>query len=95
MLAFDAEVIAYDVFKDEDAAGRLGVKFVSFNELLCTSDVISLHIPCIPTTVKLINDEAFGKMKPNVLLINTARGAIIDENALYHTLKERKILVPF
>ena len=90
-LAFETEVIAYDVFKDEDAASRLGVKFVSFNDLLYTSDVISLHIPCMLSTIKLINDEALEKMKPSALLINTARGPIIDEEALFRALKERRI----
>ncbi|MBF7095696.1 phosphoglycerate dehydrogenase [Alkalibacter mobilis] len=89
--AFDAEVVAYDVYQDEKAAEKLGVKFVEFEDLIKTSDVISLHIPCIPATKKMINRDAFEMMKENALLVNTARGPIVDEEALYEVLKEKRI----
>ena len=64
---------------------------VTFDELLATSDIISLHLPQVPATHHLINAEAFQKMKPNTLLVNTARGTIIDETALVDALKNQKI----
>lgn len=62
-------------------------KNVSFEELLSTSDVISLHCPLTPSTRHLVNATTLKKMKPSAILVNTARGPIIDENALYQHLK--------
>ncbi len=64
---------------------------VDFDELLASSDIISLHLPIVPDTRHLINAEALQKMKPTALLINTARGAIIDEAALAQALQNETI----
>ncbi len=65
--------------------------FVSFEDLLKTSDSISLHLPLTSTTERLIDATALSKMKPTALLINTARGKIIDQDALYTMLIKKKI----
>jgi lactate dehydrogenase-like 2-hydroxyacid dehydrogenase len=64
---------------------------VSLETLLATSDFISLHVPLNDRTRHLLNDEAFAKMKPNCIVINTARGPVIDEKALVRALKDSKI----
>ncbi len=65
--------------------------FLPFEEILSTSDIVSLHLPLTPKTENLIDKEAFKKMKPSALLINTARGGIIDQNALYNSLNQKTI----
>jgi D-3-phosphoglycerate dehydrogenase len=65
--------------------------FVSFEDLLKTSDSISLHLPLTSTTAHLIDAPALSKMKPSALLINTARGKIIDQDALYTMLIKKRI----
>lgn len=79
---FDARIIAYDTFPDEDAARALGVRFVSMEELLKLSDVVSVHAPSTKETFHLMNADAFGRMKRNAFLINTARGTLVDTEAL-------------
>ena len=88
---FGAKLIAYDLYPNQEEAERLGVALVSEEELLKTSDVISIHIPSVPSTYHKINAEAIAKMKTGVHIINTARGPIIDEKALYDGLLSGKI----
>ena len=77
MLGFGAKVIAYDKFEDEEAK-KLGIKYVTFEEVLKNSDIISLHCPLTPETKYMIDWEAFANMKDGVMLINTSRGALIN-----------------
>lgn len=63
-----------------------GAEYVSFDELLSTSDIISINIPLNPNTRHFFNDEVFAKMKKGMVLVNTARGAVIDESALMRAL---------
>ena len=65
--------------------------FLDFDTLLSTSDSISLHLPLTPKTENLLNSSAFSKMKSNALLVNTARGGIIDQKELYGALRNNKI----
>jgi glyoxylate reductase len=65
---------------------ELGVRYVSFDELLEMSDIVSLHCPLTPATKHLIDAKALAKMRPTAFLINTARGAIVDEAALVRAL---------
>ncbi len=81
----------YDVVRKQEVEKELGIKYTSFEELLKTSDVISIHMPLTPKTKGLIGEEELNMMKKNAVLINTARGAIVDELALYKALKERRI----
>ncbi|KAE9970942.1 hypothetical protein BLS_004111 [Venturia inaequalis] len=66
-------------------------KYVSFDELLETSDVISVHLPLGPATRKLISAKEIARMKKGVIIVNTARGLIIDENDLYNALEEGQV----
>jgi len=89
---FDARVQYYDVLRlteaEEDA---LGVRFVLLAELLRTSDIVTLHVPLTDVTRGMIGARELGLMKKDAILINTCRGPVVDEPALYQALKERKI----
>ena len=90
MLGFGAKVIAYDKFEDEEAK-KLGIKYVTFEEVLKNSDIISLHCPLTPETKYMIDWEAFANMKDGVMLINTSRGALINTKDAILALKRGKI----
>lgn len=90
MLGFGAKVIAYDKFEDEEAK-KLGIKYVTFEEVLKNSDIISLHCPLTPETKYIIDWEAFANMKDGVMLINTSRGALINTKDAILALKRGKI----
>ena len=79
-------VLAYDPYPDPKFAAQHNVRLVSLDELLAQSDIVSLHMPCTPETVDLMNARAFGKMKPNSVLLNTSRGGLVDEVALADAL---------
>jgi D-3-phosphoglycerate dehydrogenase len=85
---FDMKIIAYDPFKDEKYAKEHNITYVSLEELLKTSDYISLHMPLNKETKYMIREETLKMMKPSAQLINCARGGLIDEDALYHALKD-------
>ena len=87
-VAFDMHVVAFDPFLTDERARRLEVRPTTFDLLLATSDVITIHSPRNADTLGLIDAAAFQKMKPGVLLINCARGGIIDENALLKALQD-------
>lgn len=75
-----------------DEENKLGISYVSFEELLVTSDIVSLHIPLLAATKNLIGEAELNLMKSNALLINVARGNIIDEEALALALKSGNLL---
>lgn len=83
---FEMQVLAYDPHQDVAASQRLGFEYVSLDELLARSDVISLHCPLTAETQHLIGKQAFKKMKKGVYLINTARGGLIATEALLRAL---------
>jgi glyoxylate reductase len=87
---FDMRVIFYDP-GEETLYPDLNATPVDFETLLEESDFISLHTPLTPDTRHLIDSEAFSKMKPNAVLINTARGPVVDPEALYEALKAKQI----
>jgi glycerate dehydrogenase len=76
------------LFADHPPPKMQGVEFTPLDEVLAQSDVISLHCPLLPATRNLIDLDAFRKMKRNALLINTARGGLVDEAALIRALDE-------
>src|SRR5215216_3168897 len=82
---FDMRVLYYDPNEQESDAATKAIK-VDFETLLRESDFISLHTPLTPATRHLIGSSAFSKMKPNAVLVNTARGPIVDMEALYRAL---------
>ncbi len=90
--AFDMKVQYYDIKRlTEDQEDALGVRFVLFDELLRTSDVVSLHVPLDDTTRNVIGARELGLMKRDAILVNTCRGPVVDENALYAALKDNRI----
>ena len=88
---FGMEMIAYDIIQDNKTAAKLGVKLVDFEELLRSSDILSLHTPLNPQTKNLIDDKAFSIMKDGVYIINASRGEIVNEIALVNGLKTGKV----
>ncbi len=82
------KVIAFDPFADREFAARHNVSLVNFNELLSSADVVSLHPPTTPETFNMINRETLALMKPTAVLVNTARGAVVDEEALCEALDQ-------
>ncbi len=89
---FNMKVLAYDTYKDEAYAKENNIEFVDLNTLLKSSDFISLHLPLMEETKNLISFDEFAMMKSNAVIVNTARGAVINEDALYTALKTRTIL---
>jgi len=92
MQPFGFKVISYNPLKPVKEFSIENVRMVgSLQELLKKSDVVSIHCPLVPETRNLINEEQLGLMKTDAILINTSRGGIVNETALYKALKERQI----
>jgi phosphoglycerate dehydrogenase-like enzyme len=89
MKRFDIHLIAYDPFVSPEEAEALGVELVELDELFRRADVVSIHTPNLPETKKMITGELIGSMKENATLINTARGAVVDEPAMIEVLSRR------
>jgi len=89
---FNMKVIFHNPRPVADSVVReFGAQQVSFEELLRTSDFISLHVPLSAATTHLLNERAFAMMKPTCIVVNTARGPIVDEKALVEALKKKQI----
>lgn len=84
-------LLATDPFVEPEHAASVGAKLVDLETLLGESDYISLHVPLLPETRHLIGERAFALMKPGVILVNTARGPIVDEAALLAALNSGKL----
>ncbi len=89
--ALGLKVVAYDPFAKAELFKEAGVESVSFDQLLATSDFVSVHAPLMPETRGLMNAAAFGKMKKGAMIINTARGPLIDETALLAALDSGQV----
>lgn len=86
------EILYYDIFRlPEEKEKELGVRYAEVDELMAVSDVISVHVPLTDETRGMISRERIARMKPTAILINTARGYIIDQDALIDALKNKKI----
>ncbi|MFR9779539.1 hydroxyacid dehydrogenase [Micromonospora sp. MS34] len=88
---FGMRVLAFDVKHNQAAAHQLDFRYVDLDSLLQDSDVVTLHVPANPKTHHLIGQEQFARMKDGVVLINTARGDIVDVRALARALADRKV----
>lgn len=88
---FNMNVLAFDTFQKPELQDQLGFKYVSLEELYKQSEVITIHVPLTKETHHLINDDSISKMKDGVVIINTARGGIIDTEALIRELESGKI----
>jgi D-lactate dehydrogenase len=84
---FEMDVIAFDAFPNEKAAAEMGFRYVGLDDLLAQSDVITIHAPLLPSTRHMINLQNITKMKKGCVLINTARGGLIDTDALLWALE--------
>ena len=89
--AFGCKIVSYDPYTKPETASSHSVKLLPLDELLSLSDVISLHAPVTPQTKEMVNQEFLGKVKPGVVLINTARGQLVDEMALVNALKDGRV----
>jgi len=89
--AFNMKVVAYDPYVPAPVMEKAGVGRVEFAELLKVSDYVSIHSPLLPETRHLFNADVFRQMKPGALLVNTARGPIVDEAALAAALDAKQI----
>lgn len=85
------KVLAYDLHEDAEFAARWNIDYVTLDELLAHSDIITLHTPLLPSTKYMINDDTISRMKDGVILINTARGELVDNKALLRGLRSGKI----
>ena len=85
--ALGMRILAFSKVQDAKAAQELGFAYAPFDRVLAESDVISIHVPLLPDTTHLLDDAAFKKMKKGVIIINTARGGIIDTMALVRALQ--------
>jgi phosphoglycerate dehydrogenase-like enzyme len=91
--AFDMHIKYYDINRlTGDQEDALGVRFALFPELLKTADIVTLHVPLDRSTHNLIGERELAMMKPTAILINTCRGPVVNEKALYAALRDEKIL---
>lgn len=90
--AIGMEIFYYDVKQNPDLEAKLGAKFIpSLPDLLKQADFVSIHVPLLDSTFHLINKDTLALMKPTAYLINTSRGAVVDEEALTESLKNHQI----
>ena len=85
---FEMNVIAFDAFPNEELSEHLGFTYKPLEEVLATADVISVHVPYLPSTHHLINTQNIIKIKKGAILVNTARGAVIETQALVTALEQ-------
>jgi D-3-phosphoglycerate dehydrogenase len=88
---FQMKVVAYDPFWPTAFADEQGIEQVKLEELLKVSDIVSIHVPLIPETKWMIDEKALNLMKPSAILVNAARGGIVNETDLYQALKNKVI----
>ncbi|WP_423793428.1 phosphoglycerate dehydrogenase [Methanocaldococcus indicus] len=90
--AFGMDIVGYDPYISKEVANELGVRLLDSVQDVCReADIITVHVPLTPKTKGLIGEEEFNLMKKNAIVVNCARGGIIDEKALYKALKEKRI----
>jgi len=88
---FEMNVLVFDIRKDDDLARELGFEYVEMNELLERSDIVSLHAPYNTHTHHLLNKDNIRKMKKGAYLINTARGGLVETDAMYKALVDEHL----
>jgi D-3-phosphoglycerate dehydrogenase len=91
LASFGMHVIAYDPYVQAGRAAQMGVRLVDLDTLLAESDFMSVHLPKTPETIGLIGDAELHRVRPHLVIVNAARGGIVDEGALYAALKEGRV----
>ena len=91
LIGFECNIVAYDPYVSNDIMKSLGVKKMKFDELLKISDIVSLHLPLNDSTKGIIGEKEFAMMKYGSFIINTARGMLIQEDALVRALQKGRI----
>lgn len=91
LAGFECRVIYYDVIQVAEIEKDLGARRVSLEDLFREADIVSLHVPATPETRGIINRQSLALMKPTAVILNTSRGAAIDEEALVEALKAKRI----
>ena len=86
--AFGMELIGYDPFVSQERARAMGVRLVSIEELVAEADFVSIHTPKTPETIGLFGRDLLAKAKPGIRIVNTARGGIVDEEALAEAIRD-------
>ena len=90
---FDVELVYHDIYRQSPETEQAqGVTYLPLDELLRTADLITLHVFLAEGSAHLIGERELGLMKPTAVLVNTSRGGVVDERALYAALKERQIM---
>ncbi|MFO7587590.1 MAG: phosphoglycerate dehydrogenase [Gemmatimonadota bacterium] len=89
--AFGLAVLAYDPYVDPDRAEELGIRIVELDELLSRADFVTLHLPLTDETRGLLDAERIARMRPGAILVNTARGGLVDEQALAAALRSGRL----
>jgi len=85
------DLVYHDQCRNEGAERELGARYLELDELLRTSDFVSIHTPLTPETTHLIGADELERMKPEAVLVNTSRGPVVDESALADALVEERI----
>jgi D-lactate dehydrogenase len=88
---FHMNIEAYDVAPDEEWAAHMGFRYLEMDQVLSEADIITVHVPANKKTHHLLSKKEFGRMKDGVILINTARGSVVDIQALVSALAEKKV----
>lgn len=88
---FGMEVLAYDVFRDEEFARQQGITFTDVETIVKKADFISIHLPLTPETHHLINRDTLQNAKKNLIIVNTSRGGMVNEDDLYELISEGRI----
>jgi D-lactate dehydrogenase len=89
--AFGMKVIVHDPYPKPELAVQYGFTYAALDEVLAQADVVTLHVPYMPATHHLMNDATFAKMKPGAILVNTARGGLVDTGALLKALESGQL----
>lgn len=88
---FNMNIFCYDIYPDNAFARQYGVNYCTLEELLRKSDMISIHLPLLPSTKELIGEKELSMMKSTAIIVNTSRGGIIKEDSLYKALSNKMI----
>jgi D-3-phosphoglycerate dehydrogenase len=90
-LAFGMRLVAYDPFVSAERARQMGVELMGLDELFRASDFVTVHLPKTPETVGLVGRDLLAQARPGLRIVNTARGGIVDESALYEAIRDGRV----